>query len=157
MANTVMAAKRLKLKNQIKKLPRQMPTGATPNRGVLNEYKERAKGLGVNEAEIDNFIRSYYKRDPWSGTGPERLAVYELLSEIKRLVPEMLYFEMIPQNSIQRLRCYFNSRKTVFVLAWDLYRKRQTFRSMEYPTRDAVVRQWNRQKVVWVTKAPILD
>lgn len=155
MANKTMAAKRLKLQKQIRKLPRQLPTGATPNRGVLNEYKERAKGLATNEAEIDDLIRRFYHRDPWAGTGPEKLAVFETLHKLKTLVPDLLFFEMIPMNSIQRLRCYFNSTKTCYVLSWDLYRKKKTLRSIEYPSRDAIVRAWNRDRIVWVSNEPI--
>lgn len=154
MGNRVMAAKAMKLRRQIRNAPRPMSGGQVPNRGILQEYKERAKGLAVNEAEIDEAIRHFYNREPWHGVTPERLAVFETLDDLKRMVPEMLFFDIIPENTQQRLRCFFNSTKTCFVLEWTRYRKGVVLRSIEYPSRQAVVRSWDSDRTIWVETRP---
>jgi hypothetical protein len=154
MANRTMQAKSLKLRRQrrawAKPLARSNHT--VPNKGVLQDYKERAKGLGVNEAEVDDMIRRYYKREPFSGTGPGRKEVITLLEELRHIVPAMLFFDIFPANCYQRCRCFFNSQKTCYILVHDDYKRGTVRRSIEYPSLERASSLWFREKVTWVNR-----
>lgn len=146
-----MQAKALKLRNQKRKMPKElMRSGIVPNRGVLGEYKERAKGLGISEAEVDNLIRTIYKRDPIVGIPAGRTEVLELLKELKHQVPEMLFFVVL-DNCWYNVTCFFNAKKTCFVLAYTDQRRLITKRSIEYASKERALQVYHSGKVVWVS------
>ena len=132
--------------------PFSMPSHITHNRGVLGEYQERAKGLAINEAEIDDLIRRYYKHEPFSGTGPGRKEIAELLLELKHLVPAMLFFDIFPENCYQRVRMFFNSSKTCWIIVHNDFRRKTVRRSIEYPTKELALDRWHRSKVTWTAR-----
>ena len=152
MTNRVMKQKATKARRQRRAWAKKysMPSGIVPNRGVLQEYKERACGLGISEFEVDEFILSFYGRK-FHGTPAGRVEVEELLKELKNRVPEMLFFSII-DNCLQKAVCYFNSQKTCFVLVHDDRRKKITRRSIEYGSKDRAMQVWNMDRVTWVTR-----
>jgi hypothetical protein len=154
MANRTMQQKSRKMRDQRRAWakPLSRSNHAIPNRGVLGEYKERAKGLALSEVEIDDLIRRYYKHEPFTGTGPGRKAAQDLMQELYYLVPGMLFFDVFPANCYQRCRLYFNATRTCWILVHDDYRKKTVRRSMEYPSKENAVKAWHTDKVVWVAR-----
>lgn len=158
MANRTMQAKSLKLRRQKRAWakPLAIASGITPNRGVLGEYKERAKGLGLSEYEQDQLIRLFYKRDPIVGTPAGRAEVLALLEELKKRVPELMFFEVL-DNCYQRCVLFYNSDKTCWIVSHTDKRKHITRRSIEYGTKSRALQVWYMDKVIWVSHQPIQE
>src|SRR5260370_42609462 len=97
MSNRTMQQKALKLRKQRRDMPKYlMKSGIIPNKGVLGEYKERAKGLGVSEDEINLLIKTLYKRDaiPSIPAG-ESKEIKALLKKLKERIPEQHFFSVL--------------------------------------------------------------
>lgn len=151
MTNRTMQQKGLKLRRQKRAMPKElMRSGIIPNRGVLGEYKERAKGLGIDEGEINQLIKMLYKRDVIDGIPAGRAEVLELLRELKRQVPEMLFFNIL-DNCWFNVICFFNAQKTCYVLSFTDIRKHIVKRSIEYASKERALHVWHHGKVVWVS------
>ncbi len=151
MSNRTMQQKALKLRKQRRAMPKYlMKSGIIPNRGVLGEYKERAKGLGVSEDEINLLIQTLYKRDVPVMVSKNREKVLELLRELKQRVPEMLFFSVVDTPYYNTL-VFFNIQKTCFVMAESDLRKEITRRSIEYGSKDRIMQAYYSDKIVWIS------
>lgn len=146
-----MQQKALKLRNQKRKMPKElMRSGIIPNRGVLGEYKERAKGLGISEAEVDILIKTLYNRDPIVSVPAGKAEVIQRAKELKEKIPELLCFTVL-DNCWYKVKCFFNPRKTCFVIVFTDLRKSISKRSIEYATKERALQVYHSNKVVWVS------
>ena|SRR5437773_2635196 len=153
MANRVMKAKAQKAHRQRRAWAKAyaMPSGITPNRGVLQEYKERACGLGVSEFEVDELIRTFYNREPMQGAlpgNPEMLK--KVMERLRKLCPEMLFF-VIHDDNYQKSICWFNSSKTCYVISHTDKKKNVIKTSLEYGNKERALSQYDSGKTVWVS------
>jgi len=155
MANRTMAAKRLKEKKQRRAWAKHLaiPSGITPNRVILNEYKTRALGLGVNEFEVDEHIRSWYKRDPLHQLTPGQEEVAKLSREMRLRQPGLMFFDLF-NNDAQRYICWRNADGSCWVIQYINKRKDMLFTSVEYPNKAAALAAYNNQKLRWAHHEP---
>lgn len=155
MSNGTMKQKANKLRRQRRAWakPYSRPSGITVNRGVLQEYKERACGLGVSEFAVDELIRTLYNREPVAGVAAGRAEVEQTLRELKKRVPEMLFF-IVTDNCFHRTVCFFNSSHTCYVLAHTDKRKSVLYTSIEYASKERAISVWQRDKVTWISQVP---
>lgn len=151
MANRAIQAKILKIKKQRRAWarPLMVASGIRPNMDVVKGYKERAKGLAVSDAEVDELYRRLFKRDPWKGDGPARRAVLKILADMREQTPEFLFFTVV-ENTTRRCRVYFNSQKTCFFLVHEDFRNRILRRSLTFASKEAAIRKWHMDQVIWV-------
>ena len=152
MVNRVIEAKVLKMKKERRRRPKLNPVKKSfrPNKDVLSEYRERTRQLGVDEKEIDDWIKVLFGRPVFKGVPPERKAVLDLLSELREKEMEYLSFSLI-QNEIQWCRCYFNSQRTCVILVHADFRTGKLRRSIEYGSIDRAVSRWKDYKVRWLS------
>lgn len=152
MSNRTMKAKANKARRQRRAWAkayslRSSVTG--PNRGVLQEYRERACGLGVSEFEVDEIIRTVYKRDPI----PSKQPVQKLSEELLKRVPELQFF-VIVDNCFHKAVCYFNAQHTCYVLAHTDKRKKVLRTSLEYGSKQRALDVWKSNRVTWISQVP---
>ncbi len=152
MSNRTMKAKGEKLRKQRRAMPKWlMKSGIVPNTGVLGEYKERALGLGVSEAEVDMLIRTFYKRDPIpSIPAGESKEIKALLKELKERIPEQYFFSVL-DNCWHKTICFYNAQKTCFVMAHTDLRRQVTRRSIEYASKDRIMQAYYSDKIIWIS------
>ncbi len=152
MSNRTMQQKTLKLRKQRRAMPKElMRNGIVPNRGVLGEYKERAKGLGVSEDEVNLLIKTIYKRDPTpSIPAGESKEIKALLKELKERIPEQYFFSVL-DNCWHKTICFYNAQKTCFVMAHTDLRKLITRRSIEYNSKDRIMQAYYSGKIIWIS------
>lgn len=158
MANRTMKAKALKERRQRRAWakPLSIAGGQRPNRGVIQEYKERTCLLGVPEYEIDELIRILYGRDPIVSVPPGKVEIAETLKRLKNIIPQLLFF-VHHDNSYQRVVVFFNSSKTCWVIAHTNKRRKVTLTSMEYGDKERALAQFERGKTVWVHLEPVKE
>jgi|SRR3569833_1186498 len=150
MANRTMQQKEMKMRRAWAK-PFSRPSMIVPNRGILQQYKNAAKGLAVPDYEVDQMIRDLYGRDPFKNTPSARAEVVQLLEQMKLHVPSLQFFQLI-DNCYQRALCWFNPTQTCYVLTHTDKRRHMFKRSMEYPSKADAMSAYHRDKVVWVLK-----
>jgi hypothetical protein len=133
MANRTMQQKRLKMRRQRRAWAKSysMPKHIVANRSVLGEYKQRAKGLSI-ETSTDYVLRQM-----------------EVLTLPDNLKEQKLFF-VILDNCWHRVVCFFDSRKTCFVLSHTDKRKQLVHRSIEYASKDRALQVWHMNKVIWI-------
>lgn len=136
--------------------PLQIVSGIRPNMEVVKGYKERAKGLAITDQEADELFKRIYKKDPWKGDGPARKEVLKILSEMADKTPDFLFFNLLDNVEV-RCRCYFNSRKDVYYLVHENFRKRILRRSITYSRKEIIIKNWHMNKIVWIEKRSIPD
>lgn len=158
MANRVMQQKIHKMQRQRRAWARPLSIGGgkTPAKGVIQEYKHRAKGLGVDEAEIDRLILETYGHLPFACTPSGKTEIKELLRRLKEDVPQLYFFDIFPENCYQRVRCYHNAQRSCFIIVHDNFRRRVIHQSIEYHDKDLAVSKWHSGKVTWIKHTPIL-
>ena len=151
MVNRVMKQKRDKAKRQRRAWAKKysMPSGIVPNKGVLGEYKDRALGLGVDEYQVDLLIQAIYGRDPIVGKPPGKLEVEQLLDRLKKIVPELHFFQIM-DNSYQRSICFFDAKKTTFILAHTDKRRKTYKTSIAYSTKELALAMYYADRVIWM-------
>lgn len=146
MGNRVIAAKRLKMKRQRRAwaIPLSRKGGQTPNRIVINEYKERARGLmiedDISEHIVTKFVRSEEKR-----AALKRQAEFELL-----LGDALRYKGPGPSNNQEESWVYFNPSKTAYFILHLDKKLRIERRSVAYSCKEILYTKWAMGKVTWV-------
>ena len=152
MSNRTMQQKALKLRKQRRAIPKYlMKSGIIPNKGVLGEYKERAQGLGISEAEVDLLIKTLYKRDPIpSIPAGESKEIKALLKRLKEDIPEQYFFSVL-DNCWHNTICFYNGQKTCFVMAHTDLRRQITRRSIEYGSKDRIMQAYYSDKIIWIS------
>jgi hypothetical protein len=138
MANRTMQQKRVKMRRERRAWAKSysMPKYIVANRGVLGEYKQRAKGLGKDVSDLE-WALDVARR------GKEVLALPANLQEQK------LFFTIL-DNCWHRTVCFFNSQHTCFVLSHTDKRRGVIKRSIEYASKDRALQVWHMSKVVWI-------
>jgi hypothetical protein len=150
MANRTMAGKMIKLIKQRRKAPRPtIPAAITPNRGVLQQYKMSAAGLGVPEHEIDDWIKRLYGREVFKGTPSGRAEVIRLATDMLMHVPTDRFVEII-DNCYQRALLWFNVTHDQWVITHTDKRRCMFRRSIVYPSKDVAMAWYERGRVTWV-------
>ncbi len=151
MTNQVMKQKAMKARRQRRAWAKQysMPSGIVPNKGVLGDYKERAKGLGVDEYQVDLLIRALYGRDPQVGDKPGK-EMEQVLARLKKLLPELHFFQII-DNCYQRGICFFDAKKTTFILAHTDKRRKTYKTSIAYSTKELALAMYYADRVIWMS------
>jgi len=126
-----------------------MPSGIILNKGVLGEYRDRTLGLGVNEHEVDALIQKLYGRDPIVGKPPGKLEVEQLLTRLKKVVPELHFFQIM-DNCYQRGICFYDVKKTTFILAHTDKRRKTYKTSIAYPSKELALAMYYGDRVIWM-------
>lgn len=154
MSNGVMKQKAQKMRRQRRAWAKEYsrPSGITVNRGVLQEYKERACGLGVSEYEVDELILKLYGRH-FAGVPAGKVEVEALLRRLKKIVPQLL-FVVVHDNCYQRTVLFFNSTKTCWVVGHTNKRTKLTLTSIEYSNKERALAQFYASKTIWVSCLP---
>jgi len=125
-----------------------------PNRGVLNEYKERALGLGVNEFEVDELIRTQYNREAIYGFTPGQKEVHELMADMRKRVPELMSFTLM-DNAFYKATCNFNADRSCYSISITDKRAGVMRTSIEYGSKALAVGQFHNDKLRWASKTPV--
>lgn len=160
MANRSMKAKQLKMMKARAKLPKSyssdyIPTGLPPNREVMSGYKERARGLAFDQQYMD-WLENKFQR--FHGKTPSRLVteVRRALLLIEEAAPSKTCFTL-KENSVLRVRCFFNSDKTLWKIMEEDFRKRELRVSQSYSCKNNIVLAWRENRIRWmyITQADI--
>lgn len=85
-----------------------------------------------------------------------KMAVPELadLSDIRRNINDPLFVQPL-STPTQRLRIYFNSQHTVYILQWVQWRKKEVRLSYTFPTANQAYQRWLEDRVRWKSPKPI--
>lgn len=153
MGNRVIAAKRLKMKRQRRAwaISLSRSGGRTPNRIVINEYKQRARGLmltdDVSESVIQKFCHDNNKREAL-----KRQATFEL-----ELGDALRYRGPGPNTDQEESWVYFNPQKTAFFI---LHRDKKLGierKSITFSSKEILYFRWTTGKVRWVEIRNVID
>lgn len=147
MANRSMQAKMLKLKKQIRKLPKPyqhvyFTEGKTkdprdyeldPDKSVYpvtTKYRVRARTLGEEEPP-----------PAFPNCQPGRVEALAHLKRIRSAVPDMISFVLL-KNSRLRTTLFRDSPQTIFVIMEEDLRSGRVFSSMTYSDRGRIISHW---------------
>ena len=135
-----------------------------PNREIIKEYQNRAAGLGVDEAVIDEMImlQKLKEKDPHPGvhhmTGEGRKAALKRQAELEAKMPNQCELRVLGptgRDELQQSWIYFNPTKTCFVLVHIDNTQNIQRMSMTYPSKDLLMLSWELGRVLWVEKKSI--
>jgi hypothetical protein len=70
------------------------------------------------------------------------------LSDIRRNINDPLFVQPI-STPMQRLRIYFNSQHTCYILQWVQWRQKEVRISITYPTASLAYQRWLEDRVRW--------
>lgn len=146
MGNRVIAAKRMKMKRQRRAwaIPLSRNGGQTPNRIVINEYKNRARGLMI-EDDISESIIQKLCHDTQKKEALKRQASFEL-----ELGDALRYRGPGPNNEQEESWVYFNSQKTGFFILHKDKKLGIERKSITFSSKEVLYFKWAKGKVTWV-------
>lgn len=150
MANRSMEAKRQKIKRMKRTFPKSycsnyIPVGSGPNREVMGDYKERTRSLAFS-AEYLQWLET---RTRFKGKTPARVEVEDHIRRIEAVAPSKMCFTLM-DNSMFRVRAFFNSERTLWVIMEENFRKGTIRTTMSYSSKDSIVYAWRKDKLRWV-------
>lgn len=150
MANGTMEAKRQKMKRMKRTFPKSycsnyIPCGLPPNRLVMTEYKERARGLAFDST----YMEWLEKTARFKCKTPGRVEVEAHIRRIENVAPAKMCFKLM-ENSALRARCFFNSERTLWVILEENFKEGKIKTSMSYSSKDNIVYAWKKDKIKWV-------
>src|ERR1700735_2213535 len=151
MGNRVIEAKRIKIKRMRRAWARPLArsSGMNPNRIVINEYKDRAKGLMLEDDISDSVIQKH-------AHNLERAAALKRQAELELAFDAQLRFRGPgPCNNFEESWVYYNSQQTVYFIVHKDKRLGIERRSITYSSKDVLVMQWNMYKTTWVELRPL--
>lgn len=156
MGNRNMAAKADKYRRQRRAWAKQYGRSnhTIPNKGVLNEYKDRALGLGVNEEEVDELIRTFYNREAIYGFTPGQKEVHDLMADMRKRVPELMSFTLM-DNGFYKSTCNFNSERSCWTISMTDKRLGVMKTSIEYGSKDLAVGLFHQDRLRWASKVSV--
>lgn len=146
MANRTMEAKRMKQKRMRRAWARPLSrsSGMNPNRIVINEYKDRAKGLMLEDDISDSIIQKH-------AHNLERSAALKRQAELELAFDAQLRFKGPgPCNNFEESWVYYNSQQTVYFVVHKDKRLGIERRSITYSSKEVLVIKWNMDKTTWV-------
>jgi hypothetical protein len=138
-------AKTIKLKKQRRAWarPLSVKSGIQPNRDVIKQYQETAKGLGKLIAEV-----RFPNVAPGRKEIMDRLKDDDFLREIIYDIKDP-FFVNIVDNARHRCRLYFNSGMSCFILQYMQWDKGRAKISISYPSSTRALEVWNTENVIW--------
>jgi hypothetical protein len=145
MANRVMEQKRIKIRRQRRAWAVSFERSGmkTPNRVVINEYKQRAKGLMLDDDISESIIQKFAHDE-------RRRVALEHQAKMELLIEEGLRFKGPgPDNKYEESWVYFNSQRTSFFV---IHRDKSLGierRSILYSCKEILITKWNMGKVTW--------
>lgn len=146
MANRTMEAKRIKMRKERRAwaVPLQRSGMKQPNRIVINEYKDRARGLMLPDDISDGIIQKH-------AHSMQRRAALQRQAERELQFDAQLRFKGPgPCNDYEESYVYFNSQQSCYFV---VHRDKKLFierRSITYSCKDILVMKWNMGKTTWV-------
>ena len=146
MANRTMEAKRIKMKKMRRAwaIPLQRRSGMNPNRIVINEYKDRARGLMLEDDISDSIIQKH-------AHSLERAAALKRQADLEIQFDASLRFRGPgPQNNYQESWVYFNSQQTSYILVHQDKKLGIERRSIAYSCKEILITKWNMGRTTWV-------
>ncbi len=152
MANRTMAAKGKKLRAQKRRYPRRMDLdkrGPRPNLAVLADYKQRAKGLAIEDQwlMLDNGTIVLESQVPIVNAHLSARAEIDAQG-INEKWNTPKYIELCSTPS-ERIRLYYNSQKTKIIIQ-QVNLLRRVFRISEaFPCKDDAIYAMNHDIVPW--------
>lgn len=154
MANRSMQAKALKLKRQKRLFPRYLgadyiPTGKPPNQMVMQELKERARGLAFDE-EYADYLQVRKEMDRQGQHISEgRVLVAAHIQRIQNVAPALMNV-VICNTKIQKTKLFYNEERNKFVLYEENALTKEIRTSMVYMDRARCIAHWRSDTVRWV-------
>lgn len=144
--------------------PLSRKSGTAPNRTVIDQYKMSARGLMIDEKEVDALAAKILKKE--GGTPiekrdtPARVAALKRQAELERKLPDgcdLSFRGPGPTNLYQESIVYFNARRTSFVILYKDLRKKEQRRSASFPSKELLILYWNEywDKITWVEITPL--
>lgn len=160
--------------------PLERKSGITPNRIVINEYKERAKGLALDETAADKIAAKLLgQQQIFKGTPPGVVEARETIKEMQKfpglnaIQREAVERKMAalarqgrlealldtadlrirgpgPSNSYQESFMYFNSQKTIWRVLHRDLKEKIESLSIVYPSKEALIIRWEMDKITWI-------
>lgn len=136
--------------------------GFQPNREVIRQYQDSARGIGLDEREIDDkaaaLLRKSGEERIERRTPPGRVEAHRRQAELEAKLPDgcdMRYRGPGPQTEEQSSFIYRNSRKTQFVLVYIDLRNKIESRSIVYSSQELLIMAWELDRVFWVEETHI--
>lgn len=120
--------------------PLSVKSGIVPNRQVIQQYQATAKGLGMEEA-----------RTRFPNVAPGKYEINERIEEILSQFNDPLFI-CILENAVQRVRVFFNSKKTCFIFQQVSWKTREVRISITYPSMERAEQVYAQGKVCWKAK-----
>ncbi len=161
MGNRVMAAKRLKMARQRRAWSKdyQRRGYMQPNREVIQEYKQRAKGLAVFDDAVDRLLSELVSPGKKEIKKDQRLREAVLQqAQLEAALPMDCTMRVRgpgPQHARLESFLYFNSQKTKFVLVHRDLNEGIERVSQPYPTKEVILLCWEGDNVLWKMKRQI--
>lgn len=146
MANRTMAAKRLKMKRQRRAwaIPLSRSSGRNPNRIVINEYKQRARGLELSDDISDSIIQQF------AHTHERRQALKRQASFELELGDALRFRGPGPNTDQEESWIYFNPQKTAFFILHRDKKLKIERKSITFSSKEVLLFKWAKSKVTWV-------
>lgn len=145
-------AKVIKLKKQRRAWARpfRVKSGIEPNREVVRQYQDTAKGLGKDIAQV---------RFPNIAPGRREMmdrinTIGDPLRGIHTDIKDPLFVN-IQNNTRQRCRLFWNSQLTVFILQWVHWEKGWVRLSIQYSNSAKAKSAWETDRVIWKKEFPL--
>lgn len=120
--------------------PLSIKSGIQPNREIIRQYQDTAKGLGQPIA-----------RAIYANVAPGKYDINDRIEEILSQFDDPLFVTII-ENNYQRIRLFFNSEKTCWIIQHVNWRTREVRISITYRSKDRALQVWVQSKVVWKHK-----
>lgn len=154
MANRTMAAKRLKLRKQKRLFPKYLgasyvPTGKPPNMLVMQELKERSRGLAFDGEYADYLVTRMLMDMQGQHLHPGREEVKQHIRRIQETAPSLMNVTLV-DNKICRVQMYFPSERNKFVLYEENRLEHFIRTSMVYMDRERCIAAMKSDRVRWV-------
>ncbi len=148
MANSVMAAKTVKMKRMRRAWARSLSHkgGFEPNREVIKEYALRARGLGEEGPIVDYGIQ------------PGKLEALKRQAELEAELPNGCDNRVIGPTGVDCLQeswIYFTSRKDCFVLVHRDLEQGIERKSVTFSTKELLIMVWEGGAIPWAEKKRI--
>lgn len=155
MVNKTMQAKEMKLRRQKRLFPKQyaadyIPTGKPPDRMVVNEYKQRAKGLAFDA----KYLEYLEQRARFKGVPAGKFEVNQKLMEILTAA-EKLNFVKLMQTPLFHTLMFYPSDKRFFMIYEENFKEQKVYCSMRYQFKANMIADWQANKIRWVSVSPL--
>lgn len=145
MGNRVLQAKTRKLKRQRRAWARPLSirSGIQPNREIIRQYQNTAKGLGL---EIAKAI--------YPNVAPGKVDIRDRADEILRQFNDPLCWTYMENTEI-RIRIFFNSQRNKNIVQYVNWTTKMVYISKPYLCADDAIYLFSRELIEWTTVKPL--